>query len=128
MIEEALGFVSYGQRGITISEGRYTLPGGLIQGDLTVGPRREGQPWVLTADIQSEGWVPLSDIGWIDARIPEGRFRGAAELRIEDGVHLAVQDVETELEAGNVLFNGGVTFNEGLTPVSYTHLTLPTKA
>ncbi|MAM02368.1 MAG: hypothetical protein CMH51_02265, partial [Myxococcales bacterium] len=113
VIEEALGFVSYGQRGITISEGRYTLPGGLIQGDLTVGPRREGQPWVLTADIQSEGWVPLSDIGWIDARIPEGRFRGAAELRIEDGVHLAVQDIETELEAGNVLFNGGVTFDEG---------------
>ena len=115
VIEEALGFVSYGQQGITISEGRYTLPGGVIQGDLTLGPRTEGQPWVLTADIQSEGWMPLSDIGWIDARIPEGRFRGAAELRIEDGVHLAVQDIETELEAGNVLFNGGVTFDEGLT-------------
>ena len=114
VIDEAHGLVSYGDRGIEISEGRYRMPGGLIQGNLTVGPRTEGEQWIFSADIESDGWTLLSDIGWIDSRIPDGRFRGAAELRIENGVHLVVRDVETELEAGSVLFNGGVSFDEGV--------------
>lgn len=110
VIDEAFASVSYGELGIVVSDGRYRLPGGLVEGDLTVGPRAEGEPWRMTAELESDGWMRLADIGWVDSRIPDGRFRGATGLRVEDGVHLDLRDLEVELEASSLLFDGRVSF------------------
>ena len=112
VIDEAFGRVAYGERGIEVTEGQFRLPGGLIEGELTVGPRAEGEPWRMTADLVSDGWLELADIGWVDPRIPAGRFRGATDLRIEDGVHLGLRDVDVELEASTLIFDGGVSFTD----------------
>jgi len=112
VIDEAFGLLSFGDRGIAIEEGQFRLPGGLIEGDLAVGPRAEGEPWTMSADFRSNGWVQLSDIAWTDPRIPNGRFRGGTDILIDEGVHLVLRDVEVELEASSLLFDGAISFTD----------------
>ena len=114
VINEAFGRLSYGELGIVVTDGQFRLPGGLIEGQLTVGPASKGEPWRVIAELASDGWMQLSDIAWVDSRIPDGRFRGATGLRIEDGVHMAVRSVEVELEASSLIFDGGVSFSDGI--------------
>ncbi len=112
LIDEAFGRVSFGDRGIVIDEARVRLPGGLVEGELTVGPRSAGEPWTFSADLESSGWMDLGDLGWIDPRIPQGRLRGATDILVERGVHLDLRDLEVELEASGLLFDGQISFAE----------------
>ena len=127
VIHEAFGLLSFGDRGIIIEGGQFRLPGGLIEGDLTVGPEAEGEPWTMSADLQSSGWMQLSDIAWTDPRIPEGRFRGATDVVIDEGVHLVLRDVEVELEASSLVFDGAISFADevSLTAMDVTANPIP---
>lgn len=112
VINEAFGSVSFGDLGIVLEDGQFRLPGGLLQGNLTVGPEAEDEPWRVVADLQSTGWVQLSDIRWVDPRVPDGRLRGTTKIRLEDGVHLTLRQVEVELEASSLLFDGDISFTD----------------
>lgn len=114
VVEEAFADVTYGERGIVVEDGRFRLSGGLLEGELTVGPRAEGEPWSMVADLESDGWMSLADVAWIDPRIPDGRFRGETGISVRDGVHLDLRDVEVELEASSLVFDGGASFADEL--------------
>ena len=115
VLREAFGAVTYGGQGIRITDAAFRLDDSLLRGDLTVGPRRSGAPWTFRSDLRTDGWANLADVQWVDARIPDGRFRGRAGIAAEGGVSLDLGAMEVELEASAVVFDGNVRFAKGMT-------------
>jgi hypothetical protein len=64
--------------------------------------------------MRSEEWSDMADLAWVDPRVPSGRFRGQAEVRIEDGVGLRLAGVEMETGGSSVTLNGSATFGDVL--------------
>ena len=93
IIDEVFADVSFGPRGIVLSNAQYRLPGGLLEGDVSIGPQSPADPWTLEGAFVSDGWMDLGAVQWIDPRIPDGRFRGEADVYVSDGVHLDLADV-----------------------------------
>jgi hypothetical protein len=114
-VREAFGSVTYGRQGIRITDGAFRLPSTLVRGGLNVGPRRSGAPWTFRADFTTDGWGDLADVRWVEPRIPEGRFRGRAGIDVDRGVGLDLSGMEVELEASNVVFDGGARFTDRMT-------------
>lgn len=112
VIREAIGALTFGDRGLRVDGGQLRLPGSFIEGDLGFGPDRPGDPWLLAADLSVEDWGDLADIGWIDPRIPAGRFRGAASLRLEDGVQITLRDADVESTGSTLALAGAVRFSD----------------
>jgi hypothetical protein len=113
-IMEAFGDLAFGARGLELSETAFRLPGTLLSGDVTFGPDRPQTDWTFSADLRSEGWGSLSDLQWIDPRVPPGRFRGAVALSAADGIEVELRDVEAEIEASRVAASGHVHFGDVL--------------
>ncbi|MDX1645901.1 MAG: translocation/assembly module TamB domain-containing protein [Longimicrobiales bacterium] len=109
-VREVFGSLSYGDRGIVISDAAFRLPGTLLEGALRVGPEEPGDPWTFWTRLESRGWGDLSDVAWVDERIPEGRFRGGAEIDVDDRVAILLDGMEVELEASEVVFDGRAVF------------------
>ena len=110
VVREAFGRIEYGALGIRVTNAAFRLPSTLARGDLRLGPPRPGEPWTLRTELASDGWGELSDIAWVDPRIPDGRFRGGADISIEGGVLIDFHQLEVELEASNVVADGRVRF------------------
>ena len=114
VLRELFGDVTFGAQGIRLQNAAFRLPSTLLEGSLTMGPARPGDPWTLRGALATNGWGDMHDLAWIDPRIPSGRFRGAATLRIPDAVEVEFHDVEIEMEASDVLADGWVRFAEPL--------------
>ena len=110
VVREIFGVATFGDQGLRVTDAAFRLPRSLLEGDLTFGPNRRSGGWSLSADLTTDGWGDLSDVEWIDTRIPEGRFRGRAALTVADGLELDLGGLEVELEASSAVFDGGVTF------------------
>jgi translocation-and-assembly-module (TAM) inner membrane subunit TamB-like protein len=112
VVREAFGRASFGAQGIRLEDAAFRLPGTLLRGDLTVGPRRPGAAWTFHTELGSDGWGELRDLGWIDPRIPSGRFRGGVDIAVERAVVVDFDRLEVELEASNVIADGEVRFGD----------------
>jgi autotransporter translocation and assembly factor TamB len=110
LIREAQGDLTFGDRGLRVQGGQFRLPGSFVEGGLALGPDRPGDPWTLTVGFRSEDWSDLADIGWVDPRMPEGRFRGQATLRVEEDLEISLRGVDVESGASSVVLDGGVRF------------------
>jgi hypothetical protein len=110
VIHEAQGDLSFGDLGLRVEDGAFRLPGSLLEGGFALGPDRVGDPWLFSASFQTDDWGDLADIGWVDPRIPEGRFRGTVQVRLVDGVDLGLQRVEVQTGGSTVTFDGGAHF------------------
>ncbi len=115
VVHEAVGELSFGAQGLQIQDGAFRMPGSLVDGDVTFGPARPGAPWTLAATLRSDGWGDLRDLHWIDARIPPGRFRGGADVRVHDGMDVTLRGLEVQLEASTVVATGSAHFGDELT-------------
>lgn len=114
MLREVFGDVTFGADGIRIRNAAFRLPSTLLRGGLTLGPARPGESWTLRGALSADGWGDLSDLAWIDPRVPEGRFRGAATLRIPDALEVDLEEVQIELEASDLVADGWMRFGDEL--------------
>ncbi|MGD8729095.1 MAG: translocation/assembly module TamB [Gemmatimonadota bacterium] len=110
VIHEAQADVTFGDRGLRIDGGQFRLPGSFLEGGVGFGPDRPGDPWTLTADFRSNDWSDLADIAWVDPRIPSGRFRGDASLRVQDGIQIGLDDVDVQAAGSVLALDGRVRF------------------
>jgi hypothetical protein len=115
VIREATGALTFGDRGLRVEEAAFRLPGSYLEGRLGFGPDRPGDPWILGADFRSADWSDLADIGWVEPRMPSGRFRGLGTVRIEDGIQIGLTDVDVQADGSNLSLDGGVTFTDVMT-------------
>ncbi|MDH3270723.1 MAG: translocation/assembly module TamB [Gemmatimonadota bacterium] len=111
-IREVFGTVTFGEQGIRIDDTAFRLPGSLLEGDLRVGPRNPGQAWTFEAELRTRGWADLADVGWLDPRIPEGRFRGGVTIGVDDRVSMELDGLQVELEASDLIFDGRAAFTD----------------
>jgi hypothetical protein len=114
LIDEAFGQVAYDQNGIRVGGGAFRLPGSLLRGTISMGPEQPGEPWVLEAHLTTDGEGQLSDLGWLDPRIPVGTFTGTADLRVANGVEARLEDFSIQLEASALTANGTVRIDDVL--------------
>ena len=113
VVREAFGSLTFGAQGIRIADAAFKLSGGtLVRGDLVLGPRRPGEAWTLRTELETDGWGDLRDLAWIDPRIPEGQFRGGADIEAADGIIVDFHALEVELEASTVVADGRVRFGD----------------
>jgi len=112
VVNEAQGNLSFGDRGVRIEAGAFRLPGSFVEGDLAFGPARPGGAWAFAADFRSEDWADLADIGWVDPRIPAGRFRGAVAVRLADGIRVGLSNVEVQTGASSIALDGTSRFGD----------------
>ncbi|MBM4185388.1 MAG: hypothetical protein FJ207_14420, partial [Gemmatimonadetes bacterium] len=115
ILQAAVGDLTFGAEGLRVADGTFRLPSALLEGELGFGPERPQEPWTFAADLRTDSWGSLADLAWIDARIPEGRFRGAAEVRTGDGLLLDLNAFEVQTGASTLEASGGVDFREGMT-------------
>lgn len=113
-VSEAFGRLAYSKgAGVDVTELTFRLAAGsLLEGDIAVGPESEGAPWTFRASLATDGWADLDDVRWVDPRVPEGRYRGAATLRTGGGMLIELHPLEVELEASQMVFDGPVRFGE----------------
>jgi TamB, inner membrane protein subunit of TAM complex len=121
-VRQVIGRVRYGVRGIEVVDAAYRLEGSLLRGDVTAGPASDGAPWTFHTDLTTDGWGDLADVHWVDERIPDGRFRGSADIRTGGGLSIEMDRVEVELEASRVVFDGHAHFEPELS-VEQMHVT-----
>ncbi|MDA0328620.1 MAG: translocation/assembly module TamB [Gemmatimonadetes bacterium] len=110
VIREVFGRLTYGARGIRVADAAFRMPNTLFRGHLDVGPRRPGEAWVVSSELDVDGWGDLEDLGWIDPRIPEGRFRGRADIAVAGAIEVDFDQFEVELEASHLIADGHVAF------------------
>lgn len=116
VLREAFGAVTFGGLGIRVVEGAFRLGDSLLRGDLTVGPERPGEPWSFRSKLATDDWAALEDLRWIEERIPDGRYRGAATILAgRDGVVLDADAIRLDLEASDVVFDGQARFDDLMT-------------
>ena len=113
-IREAIGRLSFGALGLEVADATFRLPGTLANGAIRFGPARPGDAWTFTAELASDGWGDLSDIQWVDPRIPDGSFRGAMTVRTGDGVDLELRGAEVLLGASHLAATGRARFDDGI--------------
>lgn len=111
-VREVFGRLTYGSQGIRIVDAAFRMPSSLMEGELRVGPRSPGAAWTFATDLRSRGWADLADLAWIDPRIPRGRFRGGASIDVDEHVAVTLHDMEVELEASDVVFDGRAVFTD----------------
>ena len=114
VVQAAVGGLTFGAAGLRIEGGTFRMPGSLIEGDLGFGPARPGEAWTLAANLRADDWGDLADLQWIDPRIPAGAFRGEADLSTEDGLVVALRDMEVQSGASAVVATGAARFDEGI--------------
>ena len=114
VVREAFGRISFGSLGLEVADAAVRFPGTLTNGEFRFGPERPGDPWTFAADLGSDGWGELSDLQWIDPRIPDGSFRGAVSVRTQEGIDLRLRSLEVRLGASHLVADGRVRFDDGI--------------
>ena len=113
-VDEAFGELTFGRGGIRVESGAFRLPGSLLRGDLSVGPREGGDVWIFESAAETDGAGDLADFAWIDPRIPAGSFRGAASVRVDGDVEVRFQDFEMQVEESTLTATGTARFGREL--------------
>ena len=111
-LEEASGEIVYGSAGVSLSQGRFRLPGTVLRGEISAGPGEPDGPWSLAATLNTEGDGDIEDLKWLDDRIPSGSFRGGARISVAGSTEVVLEEVRIELEASSVSVSGRVVLGE----------------
>lgn len=111
-VRAAVGDLTFGAEGLLVRDGAFRLAGSLLEGDLGFGPPRPGDAWLFAATLRADDWGDLTDLQWIDPRIPDGRFRGAAGLRAEGALLVNLREFEVQAGASAAVADGDVRFDE----------------
>ncbi len=112
----AEGAVRFGPGGLAIEGAEFRLPGSVFDGSLALGPSgEEDEGWGLGLELRTQGPAALSDLAWLDERVPEGALRGGISVSTADGVRVALSDVRVEGEVSRVTLNGGIRVSDGVT-------------
>jgi len=115
VVQAAVGDLTFGAGGLRVDEASFRVPSALLEGNLGFGPTDPGGDWLFAADLRTDEWGNLDDLRWIDPRIPEGRFIGAASLRTEDGLTVRLDGFAVQTGASAVTATGGVRFDDDMT-------------
>jgi hypothetical protein len=115
VVQAAVASVTFGAEGLRLDDGAFRLPSALLEGDLGFGPQGPERAWTFAANLTTDDWASLSDLQWIDSRIPDGRVRGEARLRTGDGLVVDLRGVEVQTGASELTATGSVRFDEGMT-------------
>ena len=109
----AQGELTYNAGGIQLDDAFLRLPGSVLSGALTVGPRvTGGDGWGFGTELQTEEPGDLADLRWLDPRIPDGSFTGSAAVTTGETVDVTLQDLLLDLEASEIRLDGGFTLAE----------------
>src|SRR5690606_16993079 len=111
VVRAAFGRLRFGEEGLRVEEGLFRLPGTLVEGSLGLGPVADTDGWGLHADLRAPDWSDLSDLRWLDPRVPEGTFRGAARVRAQEEVEVTLSDARLRLPASDVVLDGEVSID-----------------
>lgn len=114
VVDEVFGRLEFGREGIQITDASYRLPDSFLRGAVNLGPETEGGPWVFRSSLRTVRPGALADLRWLDPRIPDGTFSGGVDLRGSNGVRAILRDVNVELEASQIGFDGPVRFDPGI--------------
>ena len=112
-IEDARGRLRFGDRGLTLDSAELRVPGSAFDATLALGPRGvEG--WGLDVDLRTRGAASLTDLSWLDDRIPPGRFTGAVSVSTGDLVSVRLRGVDIQLEASRLHVDGAVDVGDAV--------------
>ena len=114
-LEEAFGEIDFGQRGIRVREGAFRFERTLVRGEVRVGSWGDTDGWAFFASLETDGAGDLSDLAWIDDRIPGGLFRGAVTIATENGTNVGLEELEVELDGSSLQLDGDVLFTDVIT-------------
>ena len=114
-LEEAFGEIDFGQRGIRVREGAFRFERTLVRGEVRVGSWGDTDGWAFFASLETDGVGDLSDLAWIDDRIPGGLFRGAVTIATENGTNVGLEELEVELDGSSLQLDGDVLFTDVIT-------------
>ena len=114
-LEEAFGEIDYGRRGIRVRQGAFRFDKTLVRGEVRVGSWGESEAWAFFASLQTDGAGDLSDLTWLDDRIPNGLFRGGIRINTENGVNVVLEGFEVDLGGSSLQLDGGLSFTDVLT-------------
>ena len=110
VIQDARGDLVMGSEGLSLTDGRFRMPASRLAGELRVGPRASGGPWVFRTTLATERPSQLRDLTWLDERIPGGTYSGAATVTIEDGIRVGLDGAVIEVGGSTVGLDGNVRF------------------
>lgn len=112
-VTHAEGLVRFGDEGFDLSDGIFRLPGSAFDGSVSAGPTEGGDgAWSIGLELRTRGPAALSDLGWIDDRLPDGVFRGDVSIVVSDGLDVGLRDVHVEMEASRLALDGGIRVAE----------------
>lgn len=121
-ITDARGSLSYGVGGLDLRNATLSLPHSTLDGEVRFGPQTgEGSAWALAANVETRGRGSLSDLKWLDARIPDGSFDGGITLTSGQGLDARFHDLRVDLEASQLLLDGGISLGRN---VEMSHLSV----
>lgn len=105
----AEGPLTFGPRGLTVSDGHFRFPGTVMAGTVELGPQvTQGDAWAFGADLSTDGPGSLEDLRWIDPRVPDGSFRGDVAVTVGEQVEVSLGQARISLEASDLLLDGGL--------------------
>ena len=114
-LEEAFGEIDFGQRGIRVRQGAFRFERTLVRGEVRVGSWGDTDVWAFFASLETDGAGDLSDLTWLDDRIPEGLFRGAVTIATENGTSVGLERLEVDLGGSSLQLDGDLLFTDVIT-------------
>jgi autotransporter translocation and assembly factor TamB len=106
-VEDVDGRLGFGGDGLRVDSATFRLPDSRFDGSLALGPG-EGEGWGLRLDVRTDGPASLSDLSWLDDRIPSGRYRGRVAVTAGETIGVDLRGVSVELEASRFSVDGRV--------------------
>lgn len=111
----AEGSVRFDSAGLAVEDAAFHLPASILAGSLRLGPgEAPGEGWGVGLDVRTRGPASLSDLAWLEPRLPEGTLTGGVSLATGDAVVVRIQGVRVELEESYVNVNGVIRLDEGV--------------
>ncbi|MDP2957435.1 MAG: translocation/assembly module TamB domain-containing protein [Longimicrobiales bacterium] len=108
------GAVRFGPEGLELEGAELRLPASAFDASLSLGPRGDGEEeWGLRMELRTQGPAALSDLAWLDDRMPEGVFRGGVEVSAAGALDVTFQDMRVEVEASRLTLDGGIRVDGG---------------
>ncbi|MHB1192751.1 MAG: translocation/assembly module TamB domain-containing protein [Longimicrobiales bacterium] len=106
-ITHAEGAVRFGPAGLELQSASFRSPSSAFEGSFALGPSEEGEgPWGVFMELRAQGPASLSDLAWLDERIPEGVFHGGVDVTVLEGLEVDFQDARVEAESSRLTLDG----------------------
>ncbi len=113
-VTHAEGAVRFGPAGLELHGASFRFPSSDFEGSLALGPLAEGEgPWGFFIELRAQGPASLSDLAWLDERVPEGVFHGGVDVTVLEGVEVDLQDVRVETESSRLTLDGVIGVDDG---------------